>query len=356
MIWNLPMPPAPLPANEAARLQALSSYEVLDSACEASFDNIARLACRLTGSPIGLVSLVDADRQWFKARHGLDASETSRDVAFCAYALLDPENPLVVPDATQDSRFADNALVTGQLGIRFYLGVPLVNPEGFALGTLCIIDQRPREVGPEMLDILKGLAQAVTTTLELRRAMLRVQSIAMTDALTGLPNRPAFLQALGQAISRQARNGDPFSLLYVDLDRFKRINDTYGHATGDRVLAEAADALRTSLRQEDTPARLGGDEFGAVLVGGDGSEAVGAAERVRAAIEARLGAGGWDVTASVGSVAFLTPVAGVDEAIAAADQLMYRAKSLGRNRVVGFDHTAVPEAAVRSEAPSAVGN
>ncbi len=108
------MPPAPPPSDEAERLAALRSYDVLDTACEEAFDDLARLAARLTGCPIALVSLADAERQWFKARVGLDAQETPRDLAFCAHAILRPEEPLVVPDATRDPRFADNALVTGE--------------------------------------------------------------------------------------------------------------------------------------------------------------------------------------------------------------------------------------------------
>lgn len=331
------MPAAQPPLNEAERLAALQTYDVLDTACEAAFDNIARLAARLTGCPIALVSLVDADRQWFKARHGLTTTETPRDMAFCAHAILDPSRPLVVEDATKDARFADSALVTGAPDIRFYAGIPLVNPDGYALGTLCIIDRKPREIDAEVLDTLAGLAQAVTTTLELRRAIRQVRSIALTDSLTGLPNRAAFLDALGQAIARQQRDGLPFSLLYIDLDRFKQVNDRFGHSTGDHVLAAVADALRSCMRRQDTVARIGGDEFGAVLVGGDGSEAALGSERVRSAVQRRMNEGGWGVTASVGAAAFLVPPADENAALAAADALMYAAKAAGKNRVLCRD-------------------
>ncbi len=221
------MPPAPHPLNEVERLAALHSYDVLDTACEAAFDNMARLAARLTDCPTALVTLLDADRQWFKARYGLDITSTPRDQAFCAHAILDPTGPMVVPDATQDARFADNPLVMGAPDIRFYAGMPLVNPEGYALGALCVIDYKPRAIGVETLDTLTGLAQAVTTTLELRRAIRQVRSIALTDSLTSLPNRAAFLDALGRAIARQRRDGQPFSLLYIDLDQFKQVSTPF---------------------------------------------------------------------------------------------------------------------------------
>jgi len=172
------MPAAMLPSNEADRLAAVHSYQTLDTACEDTFDNLTRLAARLTGCPTALVCLVDENRQWFKARHGSDATQTPRDMSICAHAILDPSCALVVPDATADVRFADNPLVTGLPGIRFYAGVPLVNPEGYALGTLCTIDYAPKHLGPQDLENLSHLAQAVMSTLELRRATGRALTMA----------------------------------------------------------------------------------------------------------------------------------------------------------------------------------
>jgi GAF domain-containing protein len=133
------MPPAPLPSNERERLAALHSYEVLDTACEGAFDNLAKLAAQITVCPIAAVSLIDAGRQWFKARHGLEISETPRDYAFCAYTILSSA-PLIVPDTACDPRFADNPFVTDAPNVRFYTGIPLVNQDNLALGTLCVID------------------------------------------------------------------------------------------------------------------------------------------------------------------------------------------------------------------------
>lgn len=159
---------APLPSNEVARLEALRQYNVLDTEPEAAFDDLTRLAARICQVPIALVSLVDAERQWFKSRVGLAATETCRDVAFCAHVILQ-DKLFLVPDATKDERFANNPLVASNPNIRFYAGVPLITSEGFALGTLCVIDYVPRQLSIEQQEILITLGHQVTTQLQLRR-------------------------------------------------------------------------------------------------------------------------------------------------------------------------------------------
>jgi signal transduction histidine kinase len=159
---------APLPVNETDRLAALYALNVLDSAPEKDFDDIVTLASTVCGVPMSLVSLVDADRQWFKARTGTDLTETSRDISFCAHAILG-KDLLVVPDARQDARFADNPAVADEDGIRFYAGAPLVTTDGFGLGALCVIDSVPRRLDVDQLQALRALARQVTSQLELRR-------------------------------------------------------------------------------------------------------------------------------------------------------------------------------------------
>jgi hypothetical protein len=159
----------PLLPDEAARLAALRAYDVLDTTAEASFDAITELVGLQLDAPIVLISLIDADRQWFKSRRGLDAPETPRAVSFCGHAIAG-RSTFVVPDARADVRFADNPLVVGNPQIRFYAGAPLVSPEGAALGTLCAIDVRPRELTAREARALELLADQVMKLFELRRA------------------------------------------------------------------------------------------------------------------------------------------------------------------------------------------
>ncbi|MFN0179919.1 MAG: ATP-binding protein [Gemmatimonadales bacterium] len=174
----------PLPANEPGRLEALRAYRVLDTPPEAAFDDLTRLAARICGTPIALVSLIDAHRQWFKSRVGLDVTETPRDQAFCSHAIVGTDQ-MVVPDATQDDRFATNPLVTDEPHIRFYAGQPLTNSDGYGLGTLCVIDREPRQLDSDQLEALRILGLQVTTQLELRRSLQALAaSLTAEEALT----------------------------------------------------------------------------------------------------------------------------------------------------------------------------
>jgi GAF domain-containing protein len=159
-----------IPPNEQARLEALRSYGILDTEGEEECDAITRLAAYLCGTPIALISLVDATRQWFKSKVGLDVDETTRDVSFCAHTILQSE-PLVVPDAQKDPRFSQNPLVTSNTNIRFYAGMPLRSEKGLGLGSLCVIDKTPRQLAPEQIEGLEVLGRAVVTHLQLRRAL-----------------------------------------------------------------------------------------------------------------------------------------------------------------------------------------
>ncbi len=164
--------------SEEERLKALESYEILDTLPQKDFDDITRLASEICNTPISLISFVDENRQWFKSRHGLNASETPKEYAFCAHAILNPQEVFVVEDATKDERFRYNPLTTGHPKVVFYTGVPLVTQEGHALGTLCVIDNKPKELTPNQLEALKSLARQVMAQLELR---LKVKEL---DALT----------------------------------------------------------------------------------------------------------------------------------------------------------------------------
>ncbi len=160
----------PQPENEAGRLAVLRQFEVLDTDPEESLDDLARLAAYICHTPIAIITLVDAHRQWFKARVGLSLAETSRDISFCAHAILQP-GPLVVRDAFDDERFRDNPLVYSTPYIRFYAGSPLTSAEGFKLGTLCVLDRVPRELRPDQLDALRMLGNQVMALLDMRRSL-----------------------------------------------------------------------------------------------------------------------------------------------------------------------------------------
>src|ERR687889_322454 len=184
---------APLPANETDRIAALYALGVLDSAPEKDFDDIVALAASVCHVPMSLVSLIDADRQWFKARIGTDLTETHRDLSFCAHAILG-KDLLVVPDAREDARFADNPAVGADGGVRFYAGAPLVTTDGYGLGTLCVVDSEPRRLTVEQLQALRALARQVTSQLELRRYAVALANT--TARLQELERRKDDLAAL----------------------------------------------------------------------------------------------------------------------------------------------------------------
>jgi PAS domain-containing protein len=168
------METAPIPENEAARLAELEQYNILDTGAEEAFDGLTRLAAQICDTPIALVSLIDAHRQWFKAKVGIDAPETPRDIAFCAHAIHQSDI-LIVPDTMHDPRFADNPLVTKDPNIRFYAGMPLITPTGHAMGTLCVIDRMPKSLTSDQMTALRILGQQVVSQLELRRRTIALE-------------------------------------------------------------------------------------------------------------------------------------------------------------------------------------
>jgi GAF domain-containing protein len=167
---------APLPANEKRRLEVLWSYDVLDTPPEQTLDDLTQLAATLCGTPVAMISLVDENRQWFKSRQGFDDTETARDISFCAHTILRQE-VMVVPDARRDKRFAHSPLVKAKPHIRFYAGAPLITPDGFPLGTLCVIDHRPRRFLKRHRKALETLARVVMSCLEMRRRIQELSTV-----------------------------------------------------------------------------------------------------------------------------------------------------------------------------------
>ncbi|WP_207537953.1 putative bifunctional diguanylate cyclase/phosphodiesterase [Sabulicella rubraurantiaca] len=343
------MPAAPLPADEAQRLAALRSYDVLDTAGEQAFDDLVALAAELTGAPIALVSLIDADRAFFKARHGIEAPEAPRDLAFCSHAILDPKQPLAVPDLREDERFRDNPLVTDAPSIRSYLGVPLVGPEGHALGTFCILDNKPRPMDETTVRLVRRLAQAAQANLELRRAMRRLGTSSVTDALTGLPNRAAAMTELESLLA----GGGPVAVIAMDLDHFKEANDAHGHAAGDALLRAAAQRIRSAVRSGDLVARLGGDEFMALLPGvSDWDTASGIAEAICTTVSRPVLHDGRPLRLGVSAGVALAPEDGTEAGRLArlADEALIRSKRRRRGSVGRTE----PEDAARMARESAL--
>ncbi len=251
------MKPATIPDNESQRLETLRSLNILDSQPEERFDRLTRLAMHVFDVPVALVSLVDTDRQWFKSRQGLEATETPRDISFCGHAITG-EGAFVVEDTRDDPRFADNPLVDGNPGIRFYAGYPIRYLDGSVLGTVCIIDYEPRSFGARDLLILQDLATLVEHEMQ-------AMEMATLDELTAINNRRGFFFIAEQALRMSRRKDFPLTLVFIDLNRFKPINDNFGHAEGDRVLKFFASALLAVSRDSDIVARLGGDEFVVLL-------------------------------------------------------------------------------------------
>ncbi|WP_175488312.1 sensor domain-containing phosphodiesterase [Oryzisolibacter propanilivorax] len=228
---------APPPDDEGQRLFFLRSTGLLDTTASAAFDRITRLASQIFEVPISLISLVDEQRQWFKSRVGLDVDETPREVSFCAYCVSD-RAPLVVPDARQDARFAGNLLVTGAPGIRFYAGAPLVLPTGHVLGSLCIIDTRPRAFSAAQLQLLQDLAALVMSQIDLHQLAGRVHEV------TRLPNRAQLADDL-RAACRDARAGGQCTLMLLDLMG----NDQLHSAVRAIGIARLESALRSVASQ-----------------------------------------------------------------------------------------------------------
>jgi diguanylate cyclase (GGDEF)-like protein/PAS domain S-box-containing protein len=487
----------PIPFNEELRLFALARLAVLDTAREEDFDKITRLVATICDVPIALISFVDAGRQWFKSAVGLAVCETSRDTSFCAHAINHPDGVFLVEDACADSRFWDNPLVVGEPHVRFYAGVPLTTSEGFALGSLCVIDHAPRSLSSKQIAALETGARSIIGLLEHRRAHndlrdisgppsdvtherggraavedtrssksadlpadvidavpgifylfdangkfllwnKRIEEItgytadeiaatsplgviapkdrehvadriqhafihgtafadaalarkdgtnipyyftariveyqgttcvagvgldiserkhsedllkhaALHDPLTGLGNRTLLSEKLLQTAHTALRRGEQVAVLFLDLDRFKVMNDTLGHNAGDELLKAVAQRIRRSLRAEDTVVRLGGDEF---VIVAEVMRSEGVTALVRNVMESfhepfsvndRL----LHVTTSIGISVYPSDGTEPEDLLRNADAAMYRAKDLGRNTFQFFTSDMHAEAVDR---------
>lgn len=254
---------------EQERLQSLYAHQIMHTGADQSFDDLVQLVSHICGMPIALVSFIDKDYQWFKARVGMDLMQTNRDVSFCGHAIC-AEDTFVVEDAIKDERFHDNPLVTEDDGIRFYAGAKVVDDKGLPLGTLCVIDNKPRQFSAEQQQQLEQLANQAGRQLTLHRILHELSEVSQHDDLTGLLNR----RGLIAQINRVRLKPDQIqAVLYLDMERFKPINDSHSHTAGDHILKQLANHLEQVMQAAACAAngtsaqlaRLGGDEFGFCL-------------------------------------------------------------------------------------------
>jgi diguanylate cyclase (GGDEF)-like protein len=315
-------------AEESARLAALRSYCVLDTGREARFDDLTNLAANICETPGSLVSLVDTHRLFFKSAHGMDVREVPYPDFFCGHAIRQ-RDVFLVPDALEDPRFAKHPLVVDPPRVRSYAGAPLVTPQDYVLGTLCVIDFVPRKLDPKQIERLRILARQVMCQLELNLQ-------AMRDPLTGLYNRRQLEEGLHREILRARRGGASVGVMAIDVDHFKRVNDTLGHEAGDCALQAIAAELAGCVREEDIACRAGGEEFVIILPGTGKTALRSRAEAVRRKIEqARIQAGEetLKLTVSIGLASFPSYGDTGQSVLRAADVALYKAKAAGRNRV-----------------------
>lgn len=328
-------PAHPTPDNEPQRLAALRAYDILDTPPEPDFDAVVRIASHAFGVPIAVVAMLDSERLWFKSKLGLELPQLDRRIAFCAHAIMRPREPLIVPDLRADARFAANPLVAGAPHIRFYAGAPVVDAAGHALGTLAVIDAQPRTFSDAQREALVDLSTMVMTALQSRRRALDLERLAMTDHLTGIANRAQFDQAISAELRHAMRTGEVFSVLCLDLDGFKDVNDGFGHAAGDEVLCEVARRLAQQVRLGDVLARLGGDEFAVLMRHGDQDAALTLAQRIAKAVHEPITLSSGDtvgVGISVGLASYTDAVPSVAALLAQADQALYQAKRRNEQR------------------------
>jgi diguanylate cyclase (GGDEF)-like protein len=353
-------PKAALEALEQERLAALQKLAILDTQGEQPYDDLTRLASFICGTSMALISFVDSDRQWFKSKVGFQIDSTPRSESICAYTIQQP-GLFIVPDATKDERFSSMPLVAGGV-FRFYAGAPISTGDGLRIGSLCVLDDKPRDLSEAQKEALLVLSRSATAYLLIRsqvhqllrnaeerrtieqqlrykngmlaEANRHLQHLAVTDALTGLPSRRLIESSLHEHQHAAVTMAGSLSLLMIDVDHFKRVNDTYSHETGDLVLKRVAEVLRSSVRDTDTVSRYGGEEFVVLLRGAGHGTAVAQAERLRASIAFDAGSP-VQVTVSIG----VATARGdhrqqeVPMLLTEADKALYTAKREGRNCV-----------------------
>lgn len=351
----------PIPFDEVARLEALHRYDLFPDEADPDFDRLVALAASVCSTRFAWLGFLHREHLWLKSAIGVTQRRLPRRGSFGAHMVYRADELLVVNDAARDWRFANSPLVTGEPRLRFYAGAPLVESSGHVIGMMAIADVVCRGLSDRERGLLQALAREIVVLLELRQKGRRLESelaeraqyerrsaaiqrqlqasnailgaASLSDCLTGVANRRAFDQHLEAEVDRVSRLQYPLSLLMIDIDRFKQINDGFGHPAGDEVIRRVAELIGRCARATDFVARIGGDEFAVILPGTDGRGAKLIGERCRAAIERAR----WprtQVRISVGVGQLAPGASNVAELIAAADRSLMRAKHEGRNLVV----------------------
>ncbi|MGB0833464.1 MAG: sensor domain-containing diguanylate cyclase [Psychrobium sp.] len=332
--------------SELARLQEIESYEILDTLPEQEYDDIALLSAQICNTPMSTVAIVDESRKWHKAKYGLDKEYVPRDFAICSHTICD-DKMLIVEDTHQHDVFKHIGIVNNPPYVRFYAGVPLINEAGHALGTLCVIDTKPNSLTQYQQQALQALARQTMALLELRKALAisqhlekrvseqnrQLKALSQTDELTDLFNRRVLDRELSRELKRSKRYGGEFSLLMMDVDNFKQLNDSQGHATGDLALIAIAKLLKQESRDTDFCIRFGGDEFMLLMSNTNAKQAQDIACRIRQRVAQHQGVL-VDLTLSIGVAHIEQFDLSECDILKLADQGLYRAKRQGRNQTV----------------------
>ena len=321
------------PEFDPARLKTLRDYCILDTDPETRFDELTLLASRICNTPIAIISLVDENRLYFKSAIGLKVREIPSNHSFCIEVVKQCE-PIIVKDAKEDDRFKSNPLVHENPYFRFYAAAPLIAPNNHVIGTLCVIDYIPRDINLEQQEALKILARQVITQLE-----LDVQAIR--DPLTGLFNRRYADEILRSELRRMSRKNASLGLLIIDIDKFKKVNDTYGHGTGDAVLNTFGKYLMENVRYEDVACRIGGEEFMVIIPETSLEVAQHRSEEIRKEFHKMKFL--YDkkildnLSLSIGVAAYPAHGDSAEDIFRCADRALYLAKAGGRNRVIAAE-------------------
>jgi len=328
------------------KIANIHSLDLFYTPIEERFERITRLARRALHAPVAAISLLNEDKQWFKSAAGWGISELPREHAICKLTV--EENKIVmIGDTLTDARVAELPIVTSTPRFRAYAGHPLLDEHGNCVGTFCVFDLKPREFSAadrQTLTDLAALAQRELVSDRLTTAHAALTSKlgmarreALMDPLTHLWNRRGASVLLKGAFASADQRGTSIALALLDLDNFKRINDTHGHQTGDEVLRRVASRLLSAVRGDDSICRLGGDEFLVLMGDTDAAIASRVAERIRTAITDTAiptRDGSITVSVSVGcTIRQPRDTAAADALLERADQALMQSKAAGRNRV-----------------------